>query len=96
MAQPYDRPARDPGGCECIHCDVIFIGEEWHTECAICHEKHERIFEFKFFDGQVLRGSGVDERALLRHNNARPKFQDVSPVTENPIKRPITPKPITK
>jgi Zn finger protein HypA/HybF involved in hydrogenase expression len=41
MAQPYDRPAREPGGCECIHCNVIFIGEEWHTECAVCHAQNE-------------------------------------------------------
>ncbi len=37
MSQPYDRPAYgNPGGCECMKCGVIFVGAEWHTECAIC------------------------------------------------------------
>jgi hypothetical protein len=31
-----DRSARNPGGCECLKCGTIFIGEEWHTECARC------------------------------------------------------------
>lgn len=31
-----DRPAKDPGGCECMDCGAIFVGAEWHTECGIC------------------------------------------------------------
>ncbi len=31
-----DRPARNPGGMVCEKCSEIFIGEEWHTLCAIC------------------------------------------------------------
>jgi hypothetical protein len=34
-----DRPARNPGGCECTRCDCIFIGEEWHTLCGVCVEE---------------------------------------------------------
>lgn len=31
-----DRPARNPGGCECQRCMAIFIGEEWHQFCGVC------------------------------------------------------------
>jgi hypothetical protein len=31
-----DRPAAEPGGCECTRCGVIFIGAEWHELCGIC------------------------------------------------------------
>jgi hypothetical protein len=31
-----DRAAKNPGGMQCERCDEIFIGEEWHTFCAIC------------------------------------------------------------
>lgn len=31
-----DRPAHEPGGCQCIRCGCIFIGEEWHELCAVC------------------------------------------------------------
>jgi len=34
-----NRPAQEPGGCECSTCGVIFIGAEWHTECAVCWAK---------------------------------------------------------
>ena len=34
-----DRPAANPGGCECEVCGCIFIGEEWHTYCVICLER---------------------------------------------------------
>jgi hypothetical protein len=30
------RPAKWPGGQECMDCGCIFIGEEWHTLCAVC------------------------------------------------------------
>lgn len=33
-----DRPATNPGGMQCDACDEIFIGEEWHSLCAICEE----------------------------------------------------------
>lgn len=33
-----DRPARNPGGMECAKCECIFIGEEWHTFCAVCNQ----------------------------------------------------------
>lgn len=36
MSAPYDRPATNPGGMECIECGVIFVGEEWHYVCAVC------------------------------------------------------------
>ena len=36
MAAPHDRPAKNPGGMECQTCDTIFVGEEWHDECAVC------------------------------------------------------------
>ena len=36
MSKPFDRPAKEPGGCECIDCGEIFIGEPWHDRCAIC------------------------------------------------------------
>jgi hypothetical protein len=39
-----NRPAKNPGGCECRTCGAIFIGEEWHTECAVCLKaRRERI-----------------------------------------------------
>ncbi len=31
-----DRPAEEPGGCECMNCGCIFIGAEWHDKCAVC------------------------------------------------------------
>lgn len=31
-----NRPAAYPGGMECETCGSIFIGEEWHRECAFC------------------------------------------------------------
>lgn len=31
-----DRPATNPGGMQCEACDEIFIGEEWHSYCAVC------------------------------------------------------------
>jgi len=37
MSKPYDRPTTEPGGCECFACGVIFVGAEWHTQCAVCH-----------------------------------------------------------
>lgn len=34
--QKRDRPAKTPGGMDCQRCGEVFIGEEWHTLCAIC------------------------------------------------------------
>jgi len=31
-----DRSAKNPGGMQCERCEEIFIGEEWHSFCAIC------------------------------------------------------------
>lgn len=31
-----DRAATNPGGMQCIRCDEIFIGEEWHDFCGVC------------------------------------------------------------
>lgn len=31
-----DRPAKNPGGCECEECGCLFIGEEWHNFCRVC------------------------------------------------------------
>ena len=33
-----DRIATEPGGCECEQCGCIFIGEEWHSRCAVCQD----------------------------------------------------------
>jgi hypothetical protein len=30
------RPSKWPGGQECMICGCIFIGEEWHSRCAVC------------------------------------------------------------
>lgn len=38
--QKRDRPAKNPGGMICEDCGEIFIGEEWHSWCAICAKKH--------------------------------------------------------
>jgi len=35
----YDRAAKEPGGVECIECGRIFIGEPWHSLCAVCFAK---------------------------------------------------------
>lgn len=32
-----DRIADSPGGCECLSCGEIFIGEPWHSECRECY-----------------------------------------------------------
>ncbi len=37
-----DRPAAEPGGCECRECECVFIGAEGHTLCRVCNEEHER------------------------------------------------------
>lgn len=42
MSIPYDRPAKNPGGMECQECGVIFIGEEWHYECAVCAKRGKK------------------------------------------------------
>lgn len=34
-----DRPAKNPGGCECMECGCIFIGEEWDGLCAVCESR---------------------------------------------------------
>ena len=39
MSKPYDRPATEPGGMECMDCGVIFVGAEWHDRCAVCAAK---------------------------------------------------------
>jgi rubrerythrin len=39
MSQPYDRPTSEPGGMECQTCGVIFVGAEWHYDCAVCDAK---------------------------------------------------------
>ncbi|RWL14859.1 MAG: hypothetical protein EOR57_31430 [Mesorhizobium sp.] len=36
MSAPYDRPAADPGGMECMDCGVIFVGSAAHDQCAVC------------------------------------------------------------
>lgn len=37
MTAPYDRPSYgEPGGCDCHTCGRVFVGAEWHTECAVC------------------------------------------------------------
>jgi hypothetical protein len=36
MDAKRDRPATSPGGMQCENCDEIFLGEEWHSYCAIC------------------------------------------------------------
>jgi hypothetical protein len=43
MKLQRDRSAINPGGMQCEDCDEIligiFIGEEWHSWCAICTAK---------------------------------------------------------
>lgn len=34
-----DRPTNEPGGMECVECQCIFIGAEWHSRCRVCEEK---------------------------------------------------------
>lgn len=36
-AQTRNRPSHNPGGMECATCGCIFVGEESHADCAICH-----------------------------------------------------------
>lgn len=33
-----DRPATNPGGCECQACGCVFVGAEWHVFCGACVE----------------------------------------------------------
>jgi Zn finger protein HypA/HybF involved in hydrogenase expression len=42
MDAKRDRPATNPGGMQCENCDEIFIGEEWHSYCAICQSWFDR------------------------------------------------------
>lgn len=37
-----DRPAKDPGGCECMDCGCIFVGAEWHSVCGACNAEREK------------------------------------------------------
>jgi len=46
-----DRPARNPGGMECVRCGVIFIGEEWHDLCARCLEPSAAALRARAGDG---------------------------------------------
>lgn len=34
-----DRPARNPGGMVCEKCSEVFIGEPWHSLCAVCMDQ---------------------------------------------------------
>lgn len=48
MSKPFDRPTSEPGGMQCERCDVIFVGAEWHSFCAICA---------KILDGELPEGA---------------------------------------
>lgn len=37
-----DRPATEPGGCECQDCGCIFVGAEWHSVCGVCNAAREQ------------------------------------------------------
>lgn len=55
VAVKRDRPAQEPGGVECQTCGCIFIGEEWHSVCAVCLDKpgSERLCDFFANVGEV-------------------------------------------
>lgn len=36
-ADKLNRPSANPGGMECQTCGRIFIGDESHSECGLCH-----------------------------------------------------------
>lgn len=57
VAIKRDRPAQEPGGVECQACGCIFIGEEWHSVCAVCLDKpgSERLCDFFADVGEVSR-----------------------------------------
>jgi hypothetical protein len=62
-----DRAANNPGGCECLSCGCIFIGEEWHTLCAVCYDDGLRAMQLVF---RVLQAKPQGKQARPR---PRPK-----------------------
>jgi hypothetical protein len=56
-AQNINRPAENPGGCECKNCGRIFIGEEWHTECGVCAAPAPVVT--RDFLGQLVRDAWI-------------------------------------
>lgn len=36
MSKPFDRETTEPVGMQCERCDVVFVGAEWHSFCAVC------------------------------------------------------------
>jgi hypothetical protein len=55
MAQPFDRSATDPGGCECTTCGVIFVGAACHTECAVCSSpRGELHLDHAVAEGEII------------------------------------------
>lgn len=66
MSAPYDRPTSNPGGMDCQHCGVIFVGDESHSLCAVCAAKGwDRInAESRLYDAVMnlttQHGDGMD------------------------------------
>jgi hypothetical protein len=65
VSRPYDRNAHgEPGGCECFTCGVIFVGAEWHTECALCASGDWQLIDTAPIDGTEIQaaipGNGAD------------------------------------
>ena len=53
-----NRPAQNPGGMECTSCGAIFIGEEWHSECGVCHAKWQAALANKRELDRLERAAG--------------------------------------
>lgn len=67
MSAPFDRPANgEPGGCECFTCGVIFIGAEWHTECAVCHAKAMEARQGGNGEAGAVHDSAVPDRGFAQ------------------------------
>jgi hypothetical protein len=53
-----NRPAKNPGGMQCERCDEIFVGEDWHSFCAVCVEIiSKELFEEQTANGESTEGS---------------------------------------
>lgn len=59
-----NRPSANPGGMECQTCGRIFIGDESHSECGLCHNTRAAAEDHcvdmrKMVAGDGEAGSGV-------------------------------------
>lgn len=64
-----NRPTTNPGGLECLTCGCIFIGDESHTECAVCYEEtrrtHAALIACKGISTEALEAGVVAEMVVL-------------------------------